>query len=123
MNFLEKLNHYGIDWCFQCASLAWKKSNKKKQDFTYNLIQFMRKLDPKTSWEFSFINEDSLSFNLKPGILEKFTGTDIEKYKYKKSFYKGLIPILEEHLKNCGSEKIYKFKIHLDKGNLSILIH
>lgn len=82
----------------------------------------MRKLDPKTSWEFLSINEDSLSFNLKPGILEKFTGTDIEKYKKKKSFYKGLIPILEEHLKNCGSEKIYKFKIHLDKGNLSIFI-
>lgn len=77
----------------------------------------MRKLDPKTSWEFLSINEDTLSFNLKPGILEKFT-----EYKKKKSFYKGLIPILEEHLKNCGSEKIYKFKILLDKGNLSILI-
>ena len=118
MDFLEKLNHYVIDWCFQCASLAYKKSNKEKQDFTYNLIQFMRKLDPKSSWEFSFINEDIISFNLKPGILEKFT-----EYKKKKSFYKGLIPILEEHLKNCGSEKIYKFKILLEKNNLSILIH
>lgn len=91
----------------------------------------MRKLDPKSSWEFSSINEDSLSFNLKPGILEKFTDEfiennskySVEKYKKKKSFYKGLIPILEEHLKNCGSEKIYKFKIHLEKNNLSILIH
>lgn len=78
----------------------------------------MRKLDPKTSWEFLSINEDTLSFNLKPGILEKFT-----EYKKKKSFYKGLIPILEEHLKNCGSEKIYKFKILLEKNNLSILIY
>lgn len=83
----------------------------------------MRKLDPKISWEFLSINEGSLAFNLKPGILEKFTDESVEKYKKKKSFYKGLIPILEEHLKNCGSEKIYKFKIHLKKNNLSIFIY
>lgn len=127
-DILEKLNHFVIDWCYQCAATAYRETDKKHQSFTYQLIQFARTLDPKTGYGFfstELSRQNSYIFMLKPGSLKSFTGDEtVQKYKNRASFYKGFFPILEEHLKNCGDDRIRKFRVSLDKkeGNLSVCI-
>ena len=117
--FLEKLNSTPIDWCFNCAMTAYKKHQSKKLMFTYILIQYIRS-SPMGFRRFAE-TENGFKFILDRDFFEEWDNISINSLKYKKRYYKGLIPILEAHLKNCDDTKIRKFTLRFLDRNLLVL--
>lgn len=120
-NFIKKLNDTPIDWCFNCASIGMK--NVKRLMFTYIFIQYVRMI-PKNSYGFFSSGMDgdkSITFMFKPKFLEEWDNVAINKGKYSKGNYKGLVRILEEHIRNCGDTNLYKARIDISDDTLSVL--
>ena len=117
---LEKLNKNPIDWCFNCASIGMK--DVKKLMFTYIFVNYVRTLGEGSYSFFENGIGDSFIFSFKPGFLKDWDNVAINKSKNKKSYYKGLIRILDEHLHNCGINDYYKYYVDVHGGNLSVLI-
>ena len=115
---LSKLNSTPIDWCFNCAMTAYKKHQSKKLMFTYILIQYMR-MSPVGFRRF-VETENGFKFILDRDFFDEWDNIAIGPYKNKLSYYKGILPILEEHLKNCGYDKIPKFKMGWREDSLFI---
>lgn len=101
--FSEKLNANRLDWCYNCASSRFKSSKAKM--FTWIVVQLMRSLPDDYSFDFF---EEGLCFTVH---LEHLKENDaIVEYLHKKSFWKLLIPLVDEHLTN-SSVCVKKYKL------------
>lgn len=118
--FFEKLNRYPIDWCVNCALTATNAKDVKEMMFCYILINYLRAA-PLCTYGFEYAeSDDSFVFKLK---LKDWDNQTVSNLKRKKKYYRCLVPVLEEHLKNCEDNKIRQFTVSLDKKEMLVSIY
>ena len=120
---VKKLDQCQIDWCVNCALTGVPSWSTKRKMFAYIFVNSVRMMLSGTTYGFfeNSIN-GGIDFMFKPDFLTNWDNVAVGKLKYKKRYYSFLIPILEEHLKNCGDDKIRKFSIAIYTGTIHVHI-